>query len=174
MRLLTPDIYLEHVDSVSPQLLKERGIKALILDVDNTLTRHNSQELPKEVENWIALMRQHEIKLMIASNNNAPRVEPFARKVGISAIPNSMKPLPVGYRKAQQALGLPSGEIAVVGDQVYTDIVGANCCGMQSIMVKYFQPESHFFFKVKRFLERPVIRRYEKIGASAAKGARGA
>ncbi len=170
MRILTPDIYLEHVSMVTPKLLEKRGIKALILDVDNTLTRHNSQELSKEVEDWISLMKANGIKLMIASNNNAPRVAPFAQKIGIEAIPNSMKPFPVGYRKAQEKMGLPAQQIAVVGDQVYTDIVGANCCGMLSIMVKYFQPESYFFFKIKRFFERPVIRRYEKRGASAEQG----
>lgn len=169
MRILTPDIYLGHVSQVSPELLNERGIKALILDVDNTLTRHNSQELTKEVENWVKTMRENGFHLMIASNNNVARIEPFSKKIGIKAIPNSMKPLPIGYRKAQKEWNLPSDQIAVVGDQVYTDIAGANICGMLSVMVKCFQPETHVFFKLKRFLERPVLKHYARIGESALK-----
>lgn len=164
MRVFIPDLYLEHVQDITPKLLRERGIRALILDVDNTLTRHNSQELPKEVESWVRLMRENGFKLMIASNNNAARIRPFSEKIGIKAIPNSMKPLPIGYRKAQREWGLAPEQIAVVGDQIYTDITGANLCGMLSIMVRYFQPESGFFFRLKRLLERPVLRHYDKAG----------
>lgn len=170
MRILTPDIYLEHVTQVTPALLRAYGIRALILDVDNTLTQHNSQELSSEVEEWVKCMRENGIRLMIASNNTAARIAPFSKKIGIAAISNSMKPLPIGYQKARKAWNLPAQEIAVVGDQIYTDITGANLCGMLSIMVRYFQPESNAFFKLKRFLERPVIRRYEKLGNTACKG----
>ncbi len=167
MRGLKPDIYLNHVSEVSPDLLHKRGIRALILDVDNTLTRHNSQVLSKEVADWVALMRQNGMKLMIASNNTAARIEPFSKTIGIDAIPNSCKPLPIGYRKAQKEWNLPSHEIAVIGDQIYTDITGANLCGMLSIMVNCFEPEKNVFFKFKRFLERPVLKHYRKIGESA-------
>ena len=169
MRILTPDIYLEHINRVTPELLKRYGIKGLILDVDNTLTHHNSQEISAEVLAWIDLMRQNGIKLMIASNNNAPRIEPFSKKIGIDAIPNSAKPLPIGYQKAKKCFGFAANEIAVIGDQVYTDILGANACGMLSIMVRYFEAEESSFFRLKRKLEKPVLAHYRKIGQKGEK-----
>ena len=166
MRIFIPDLYLEHINKVTPELLKERGIKGLILDVDNTLTHHDSQEISTEVSEWIELMRQNGIKLMIASNNHEPRITPFAKKVGIKAVPNSAKPLPIGYLKAKKYFGLSVKEIAVIGDQVYTDILGANLCGMYAIMVRYFEAEHTWFFRLKRKLEIPVLRHYRKKGAS--------
>ncbi len=164
MRLLTPDLYLDNICMVTPELLRTRGIKALILDVDNTLTEHNSQHISEEVLFWIRLMRQNGFLLMIASNNNKARIAPFAKKIEIEAVANSFKPLPIGYRKALAKWGLPAKEVAVVGDQIYTDIVGANLCGMFSILVKFWKEEKNFFFRLKRWIERPVIRRYQRLG----------
>lgn len=162
MSILQPQIYLNSICDVTPHFLRDKGIKALILDVDNTLTEHNSQEISDHVFDWIQLMRKNGIKLMIASNNHGNRIRPFANRVGIDAMPNSMKPLPIGYRKAQKLWKLPAKEIAVIGDQIYTDITGANLCGMMSIMVKMISPEHNWFFRLKRVLERPVLKKYAR------------
>ncbi|MEG1366510.1 MAG: HAD hydrolase family protein, partial [Oscillospiraceae bacterium] len=83
MPLFVPTLILEGVEAITPELLKSMGIKALILDVDNTLTAHGSQELPENVKAWLADMRKANVQMMIASNNVAKRVKPFAKKINL-------------------------------------------------------------------------------------------
>ena len=83
MPLFTPTIVFERITCITPEFLGARGLRALILDVDNTLTAHGSQELPPDVATWLDTMRAAGVKLTIASNNMPGRVAPFAKRVGL-------------------------------------------------------------------------------------------
>lgn len=150
-------VALRSVLQIQPGLLRQYGIRGLMLDLDNTLTTHDNPAPAEGVLSWIAVMRKAGIAMMIVSNNRPHRVEPFAAALGLPFVAEGAKPLPKGFRQAQKRMQLPFSQLAVVGDQIFTDILGANLCGVKSIYVRPIQYESTSFFKVKRWLERPFL-----------------
>lgn len=160
MSVFTPNLYLNSITDIDLSLLKTYGIKGIVLDIDNTLTLHNSQDVLEEVLNWISLMKKSGIALTIVSNNSEERVRPFAKKLGLKYVSFGCKPLTAGFTKACKQFLLDTKEIAVVGDQIYTDILGANLKGMFSILVVPFQLENSAFFKFKRKMEQLHINKY--------------
>lgn len=160
MSVFIPDLYLNNVTEITLDLLQSLGIKGLVLDVDNTLTLHNSQEVLDAVLDWLALMKQSGILLTIVSNNNEERVKPFAKRLGLHYVAFGCKPLTRGFTQAAKQFKLPVEQIAVVGDQIYTDIVGGNLKGMLTILTVPFQEENNAFFKLKRKLEQIHIQHY--------------
>ncbi len=147
----------ESVTRIHPELLDQMGVRGLLLDIDNTLTTHDNPVPAEGVCEWLALMQASGIALRLVSNNHPPRVEPFATRIGVACICESKKPLAKGFRLAMEGMGLPKSSLCVVGDQIYTDILGANLFGVQSIYVKPIELEKTAFFKVKRFCEKPFL-----------------
>lgn len=157
MAIFKPTYALKKITEITPAALKKRGITALILDVDNTLTTHNNPTPAKGVPEWIEKMYSSGIKLIIVSNNNAERVTPFAEMLGVHFVPNGAKPLPIGILKAVRELGVPKNRICAVGDQIFTDILGANLAGIRSIFVHPIEPETSLPFRFKRTVEKPLL-----------------
>lgn len=153
--LFRPTAALKSVLELTPEILGKMGVEALILDLDNTLTTHNNPHPAKGVPEWLDEMRNAGIKLLIVSNNHAPRVEPFAKALKLDFVPEGAKPLPKGYNIAVKKFGLPKEMVCAVGDQIFTDILGANLAGIKSVFVYPIEFESGFFFKIKRFFEKP-------------------
>lgn len=162
MSVFTPDLCLSKVHQLDATLLSQYGIKGIILDVDNTLTAHDSQEVEQLVLDWIAEMKQAGIKLLIASNNSDDRIKPFATKIALDYHAMSCKPMTFAFHKAMQTFGLKASEVAVVGDQIYTDILGGNLKGMFTVLVEPYMIESGFLFRLKRKLERMHIKKYHR------------
>lgn len=156
--LLYPRYMFSRVWDITAQWLRGCGITTLLLDVDNTLTLHNAPEVPKQVSDWIDCMRDEGVLLLLLSNNSAQRVEPFAKKIGLGFVANAKKPLGSGVRRAARELGARENTLAVVGDQIFTDVLCANLAGVTSILVEPMQQESMAFFKFKRSLEKKVLR----------------
>ena len=121
-------VALRSVLQIQPGLLRQYGIRGLMLDLDNTLTTHDNPAPAEGVLSWIGLMRQAGIAMMIVSNNRPHRVQPFAAALGLPFVAEGAKPLPRGFRLAQKRMQLPFSQLAVVGDQIFTDILGANLC----------------------------------------------
>jgi hypothetical protein len=155
--LFKPTIALQTVCDISIDVLNDFGVKALILDIDNTLTTHDNPNVSKEVLEWLDSMKSYGIKLLIVSNNYPERVEPFANKLGIGFVARGHKPLPKGFSEACKRLDVPKNSICAVGDQIFTDILGANLKGIKSIFVFPIEYETTTFFKVKRTLEKPLL-----------------
>ena len=144
--------------------MNKHGLKGLILDLDNTLSMHGSPAAEAGVEEWLADMRRLGVKMTLVSNNTAKRVAPLARELGLSFIPFGCKPLPFGINKAAKSLGLPKSSIAVVGDQIFTDVTGGNISGIKTILVEPFHMENKLMFKLKRKIESAVFKRdYSKL-----------
>lgn len=162
MSIFTPDLMLHDVTRIDLPLLNAHGIRGLILDVDNTLTNHGSQFLRQSVRDWLCRMDAAGIRMIIASNNTRERVEPFARKLGLDYVSFSCKPFARGLIRARKKMGLEAHEIAVVGDQIYTDIVGGNRLGMYTILVTPFLLEEQPLLRLKRSMEAIHIRAYQK------------
>lgn len=164
MSLFIPSFIFKKITFISPKFLSENGIKALILDVDNTLTAHGSQELDEDVKMWLEGMKKENIALIISSNNTKNRVLPFAQKIGLDFVSFSCKPMPQGLFRARKKLGVAKNEIALVGDQIFTDVLGANLYGIKMLMVQPMHKDIKPTIMLKRRLEKPFIDKYYKKG----------
>lgn len=153
--VLKPTYVKKSVLDIDAEFLREKNIRGLILDLDNTLTTHNNKQPADGVFEWIAEMQGGGIKLIILSNNNKNRVTPFAELLGLEFEPNGAKPLTMGFKRALGRLGLQKRHVASVGDQIYTDILGATLFGIRTVFVTPIEPESGILFKIKRVLEYP-------------------
>jgi len=163
MPFLTPDIYFERITDIPGSFFAERGLRLVILDVDNTLTTHDNPTPFPGVQEWIDARKAEGLTLAILSNNSPERVAPFAEKVGLSFVAKAAKPLPKGLLKATKKYGVPAKNTCLIGDQLFTDILGGNLLpGVTSVLVKPWQPETHGFLALKRKWEAPILRRYFK------------
>ncbi|MBQ3058448.1 MAG: YqeG family HAD IIIA-type phosphatase [Clostridia bacterium] len=156
---LKPKIKLEKVTDISIDILNKYGIKALILDVDNTLSTHHGQVLTDGLPEWLETMRKNGIKMTVLSNSNSKRLTPFAKKIGLDFISLGLKPLPFGYLRALKRLGTGKKETAIVGDQLFTDVVGGNFVGVTTVLLTPIKPETSLRFRCKRRVERFVMKK---------------
>lgn len=160
--VLYPKLYLNSVKEITLSLLQQKKIKGLILDVDNTLIDYN-KNMPEGVESWAKNLKMAGIKLCILSNTNQKeKVEKVARKLEIPYLYFAKKPLKTGFKKAKQTLGLEANQIAVVGDQILTDILGANRSKMFPILVKPIHEKDIWITKIKRPIEQKIIEKYQR------------
>lgn len=166
MALLTPTQLFRGVEHITPAYLESQGIRALVLDVDNTLTAHGSQEVPEAVARWLAGMKAAGVGLAIASNNVEKRVAPFAQRIGVAHVSFSCKPAPFGLARARRMLGVERSALALVGDQVFTDCLGANLYGIRMLLVRPVTRDSKALIRARRWLEQPVLRRYFEKGGT--------
>lgn len=151
---------------VTPEFLNERGIRAVILDVDNTLAVYGKPEPAYGIREWVQMLRQAGISMVIVSNNTAKRVGPFASLLGLDYVCWSCKPLSHGIIRARRRMGAARNETAIVGDQMLTDIAGGNLQRIQTILVEPFEQETGRFFRWKRTWERKHIARYQSKGGA--------
>lgn len=159
--LLKPDIKLDRVTDISIPLLKRFSIEALILDVDNTLSTHHGQILTDGLTEWLSYMKENGIKLTVLSNSKEKRVKPFAEKINLDYISLGCKPLPFGYIRAIKALGIKRSRIAIVGDQIFTDVIGGNAIGLKSVLLTPIKLEDGWSFKLRRKLEKLIFKIYK-------------
>ncbi|MFV0353162.1 MAG: YqeG family HAD IIIA-type phosphatase [Oscillospiraceae bacterium] len=164
MGLFTPDFYFEDILRITPQFLAQNGIQGLVLDVDNTLTAHSSQKVSDSIRQWLQLMKENNILLMIASNNYRKRVQPFAEGLGLEYISFACKPSVRSLRYACKKWNLTRKQIAMVGDQIYTDSLAAGLYGVPMLLVKPFAKDVKRGILFKRHLEKPIIKRYHRRG----------
>ena len=157
MKMFAPDFQIDRVTAIDIAFLKKNQIEALILDVDNTLTTHGNPEPGEGVVEWIDSMHEAGIPMMIVSNNSKARVAPFAKRLGLPFVSRGWKPLTVGITKACASFGLPPERVAMVGDQLLTDILGGNWKGMKTILTKPIQLEDGPFFRLKRRIEGKLM-----------------
>ncbi len=156
MGLLTPTVAMEKVSDISPELLREMGVDAILLDVDNTLAPPTEKEPYHDVQEWIDEIRRAGFAVVICSNNYHSRIRPFSESVGLECVAMSLKPFPFGFNRAKRKLKEKPKAVVVVGDQVYTDVLGANLAGMQSILLSPRSEEKGWSIHLRRRLERGV------------------
>lgn len=159
--LLKPDIKLHGITDITVELLNKYDIKALLLDVDNTMSTHHGTILTEGLTEWISKMQESGIKLMVLSNSKRFRIEPFAARIGLPFISLGCKPLPTGYLRGVKALGEKRKNVAIVGDQIFTDILGGNIVGVKSILLTPIKLEDGWSFKIRRKLEKKLYKRYK-------------
>lgn len=158
--LLKPDIKLRGITDITVELLHKFNIKALLLDVDNTMSTHHGTILTEGLMEWIAKMQQSGIKLMVLSNSKRKRIEPLAARIGLPFISLGCKPLPTGYLRGVKKLGEKRKNVAIVGDQIFTDILGGKIVGVKTILLTPIKLEDGWSFKVRRKLEKKLYKKY--------------
>ena len=155
-----PKGYFNKVSEISLKYLKENNIKGLILDVDNTLIDYY-KNISEDTINWANELKQNGIKMCILSNSNKKeKVREVARKLKLEYRYFGMKPLKRGFKKAKQILDLENTEIAVVGDQIFTDVIGANRMKMHSILVEPIEEKDILVTLIKRPIENYIKKKY--------------
>ena len=160
--MLYPKEYLSSVKDISLELLNKYNIKGLILDVDNTLINLD-RKMPEGVSDWAKNLKNNGIKICILSNSHKiDKVGAVAKILNVPYIFFGKKPLKSGFLRAKDILKLDNENIAVVGDQIFTDIIGANRCNMFSILVKPIEEKDYLITRMKRPIEKLIIKNYEK------------
>ena len=154
------DAYFENITHVPPSYLKEKGIRGIILDIDNTLIGHDVPIPDEKVLSHLRLFESEGLKLCVVSNNSYDRVRNFSEKIGVSYfVHKALKPRAYGYDLASAEMELPKSEIAAIGDQIFTDVWGARRAGCFAILTKPLHKGGEgFFIAVKRILEKPFIK----------------
>lgn len=158
--LLKPNIKLHGITDITVELLKDYDIKALLLDVDNTMSTHHGTVLTEGLLDWIKKMQENGIKLMVLSNSKKARIKPFAERIGLPFISLGCKPLPMGYLRGVKALGEKRRNVAIVGDQIFTDVLGGNVVGVKTILLTPIKLEDGWSFKIRRKLEKKLYKKY--------------
>lgn len=162
MKKINPNIYIKKVEDITIELLLKNKIKLLILDVDNTLIDYY-EKLSESIENWAKEMKGQGIKLYILSNtNNKEKVKKVAQKLEIPYKNFAMKPLKKGFLTIQKEVNIKSENIAVVGDQIFTDILGGNRCNFFTILVEPINKQKDYWYTAwKRPIENKIKKKYE-------------
>lgn len=160
--MLLPTIWRDRVNDVSVDVIKTLDIKAILLDVDNTIAAHGSEDPFEGVVEWIGEMKKNHVKIVIVSNNFKRRVSPFAKKMGLPFISFSLKPFGLGFLRAKKLIKEKNKNILVIGDQVFTDVLGANLAGMKSVLLKPRVSDEPSGVKFKRRLEKRVWDKLER------------
>lgn len=156
--MFLPDYFLKDVHCVDLDFLKSKNIKAVIFDIDNTLVGFTVAKPTPEIKEYIKTLTDNDIGVAIASNNNKERVSLFCEELNIPYSYRSCKPCGIVLKKLCKKMGVSPKYTALVGDQIYTDVWGANMCGMTSVLVDIIDTKENLTFRVKRALERPIVR----------------
>lgn len=156
MSIFKPDFYLKNIFSITPEFLKNNNIKALLLDADNTLCIYHTDVPVDGVMEWIEEIKSSGIQLHILSNGKPGRLTTFSNNVNLPCFYMSLKPLPFKISKAIKTLGFQKNDVALVGDQMFTDILGGNLAGIKTIWLDYIQIEESKVFKFKRKIENMI------------------
>ena len=156
-----PNAYFEKVEEITIEFLNKNKIKALLLDVDNTLVDY-SKKMTESVIKWSKELKGQGVKLYILSNtNDKAKIENIVKELDIPYQLFAMKPLKRGFKKAQKELDEKSENIAIVGDQIFTDIIGGNRCNMFTILVEPINEKDYWYTMWKRPIEKKIKRKIE-------------
>ena len=160
-RKFYPNMYMDSTYEIDFEKLYEEGIRGLIFDIDNTLVEHGVPADDRAVALFDRL-RGIGFKTCLISNNEEPRVKPFAEAVNSQYVYKANKPSRKNYRKAMEFMNTDETNTVFVGDQLFTDVYGANRCGIKSILVKPIHPKEEIQIVLKRKLEKIVLHFYLK------------
>ncbi|HHW73441.1 MAG TPA: YqeG family HAD IIIA-type phosphatase [Firmicutes bacterium] len=164
MKLFVPDAVVPSVVDLDLADLKRRGIAGLLIDIDNTLVPWGNPQMDERLAEWIGRAKAAGFKICLVSNALPERSAAFAQLLDIPAVGRAMKPLSRAFRRGMDRLGLPRKQVAVVGDQLFTDVFGGNRLGLFTILVNPLSTEELGTTKVMRRLERRVLRSLARRG----------
>lgn len=155
MENFIPDIYQKNIYDIDYKKLKKKGIKCLLFDLDNTLVPVKTETPTKKVRELFAFL-ESDFKIIILSNSNRKRLIPFKEGLNVDVAASSKKPFKKKYLKIMDMYKFKHHEIAAIGDQLMTDILGANSVGITSILVNPIGEYEKFGTKINRLMEKVI------------------
>jgi HAD superfamily phosphatase (TIGR01668 family) len=162
-RWLLPDERVDHVSDLTPEFLEARDLRGLVLDIDNTLVPYGVRDDVPGLQEWVESLREAGIPARLVSNAMPDRVRFWAERLGLPGVGmlrgSAAKPFPMGFRRAFRAMGLGAHHVAVVGDQLFTDVLGGNLAGGYTILVTPLSTNALPHTQLTRRLERFVLER---------------
>lgn len=159
MAKLKPEFFIDSIYDIDGSWLTSKGIEALIIDVDNTVMARDERLPDDKLCEWISDLKDAGLKLLIISNNWSDRVKEVAFALGLSYLAPAVKPFKPAYKAATSQLGVAVSKTAIIGDQVFTDILGGNRAGMRTILVAPVSDVDLVHTKMLRVLERVLLKR---------------
>jgi len=159
---LYPKHKVDKIQDIELSMLINKGIKGLILDIDNTLVPEHVAEPDENAIKWIERVKESGFKVCIVSNASEKRVVKFNEKLKVHAIHKASKPSRKAFLKAIRLMDIEAEETAVIGDQIFTDIYGGNRLNMFTILVTPIDKKEVFYVRIKRIAEKYVLSKYEK------------
>ncbi|MGI6065452.1 MAG: YqeG family HAD IIIA-type phosphatase [Bacillota bacterium] len=156
---LVPDLFVAKVIDIPLDRLNAMQKKALIFDLDNTITEWNNLEIKEDIIQWFKLLRKRGFSACLLSNNKGPRVMEAADKLGIPFVAKATKPRRRAFRKALKVLGSNPKETVVIGDQIFTDVFGGNRMGLYTILVSPISTKEYIGTRFMRRIEHLVLKK---------------
>lgn len=151
-----PNAIMDSITDINADYLHQKGISFLMMDFDNTIVPYTTNVPEASVSEWFQQITNEGIRLCVVSNSHNDRVKIFCDQYGLDCITHAKKPFPKGIRECLEKFSLKPEVCALVGDQIYTDVLGANGCGVYSILVKAIH-NHNFWLKARHVLELPFI-----------------
>lgn len=161
-KLLMPNEVYSSFEELTPEHVKELGKKYIFSDIDNTLATYDDMYPPENVKKWCALMAENGIKVAFVSNNKPERVEKFNSEFGYAAYANAGKPKTGKLKLAMREYGADAENSILLGDQLLTDAACANRAKLYCIIVPPIKDKKTLFFRFKRLLEKPYMKKFMK------------
>ncbi|MCF0245813.1 MAG: YqeG family HAD IIIA-type phosphatase [Ileibacterium sp.] len=163
MPLLKPDYYIQNFKTIDLSRLKAQGIRLLLCDIDNTLTAFDSSSADLDVQKFIRDVEEAGIQVALMSNNVAKRTDDFAKNNGVKKVYSfSLKPFPFTFKKAMKQYKTTPDQTAIIGDQLFTDILGGNLSGLYTILSAPISERERPDTAIMRALENAVYWYYNK------------
>ncbi len=153
---LLPWRIAKELQDLEPVWLQKQGIRLLMLDFDNTIVPYTTDKPTERMEEWLKMMLASSIQICVVSNSKRDRVKVFCEKYGIPCITHAKKPFSRGIKECLAQFEFPKESAALVGDQIFTDTLGANCAGIRSILVAAIN-NHNFWLKLRHVAEMPFI-----------------
>ena len=158
MSKLIPDYVFDSIYDITPALLEQHGVRGVLIDLDGTMASHKAALPPDTLAPFVRTLREAGLQVLVFSNSRETRVGKFCEALGAEYICRAAKPLAGGFRRAAKRLGLPLSQIAVVGDQIFTDVLGGNRVGALTCYVQTLD-RHYFWVNVRYQIERGFIER---------------
>ncbi len=162
-KTLMPDYVLASFRDVTPDFMKRIGAKALISDIDNTLVPYEIAEATDEIIAWVGSLREAKIPVTFVSNNKSDRVERFNQRLNCTAFADVHKPSVKYIMKSCEITGIAPRDTLFLGDQLLTDAWAARRCGMKAAIVPPIKDKKTLFFKIKRLIEKPYMKKFARL-----------
>ena len=162
-KYLIPDEMVDRFECVTPEHLRSMGKNFIICDIDNTLATYDDPTPPENVTAWCRNMNEKGVTVAFVSNNHAERVELFNRNFGYVAYADSHKPGTKKLKMAMRDLGATAENAVLLGDQLLTDAAAAKSAGLYCIIVPPIRDKKNLFFRFKRWIEVPYVKKYRRM-----------